>query len=186
VAEGAKAEIMALPYPPCRLEILKYPRRAHYSLESWVVRDGPAGLMLYTPAGTPIYCSKRRATFPTSHQIVHFFWPGRHYNAEVFWNPEWRFRGYYLNLALPYAWDGKLCTYTDLELDISHFEGEEIRILDRDEYKEMRERHGLPDSLAAEVERATREGWELLEQGVYPFDGSLPGWRPCEEQLKLS
>jgi protein associated with RNAse G/E len=160
------------------LEILKYPRRAHYTLASSVVRNESEGLVLYTPAGTEIFSSQNRTTFAAAQQIVHFFWPGRNYNAEIFWSRDWQFRGYYLNLALPYEWDGTQCSYVDLELDIARFVGEEIQILDRDEYEEMRLEHDFPDDLATEVERAVLEGRAMLANGVYPFDGSLPGWRP--------
>ncbi len=169
---------MTLPYPPCRLQVLKYPRRAHQILESYVVRDEPTGLVLYTPAGAAIRTSARQAIVLASFQTLHFFWPGRHYNAEIFWRPPWQWRGDYLNVALPYEWDGAVCTYVDLELDISHFESEDIRIRDRDEYEVMRTEHGLPANLAAEVERATAEGLELLAEQRYPFDGSFCSWRP--------
>jgi protein associated with RNAse G/E len=169
---------MRPPYPPCRLQVLKYPRREHQTLESYVLRNQPTELILYTPAGATIHAGTWQAIVPAALQSLHFFWPGRHYNAEMFWTAAWQFRGYYLNAALPHEWDGAVCTYVDLELDISHFEGEEIRVLDRDQYDAMRVEHGLPENLAAEVEQFVIDGQALLEGRRYPFDGSLQSWRP--------
>jgi protein associated with RNAse G/E len=125
-----------------------------------------------------MYASATRTTSPISNHIVHIFWPDRHYNAEVFWTSEWHFRGYYLNLALPHTWDGQLCSYVDLELDVCRFEGEAIKILDQDEYDAMRSQHSFPEDLELEVQRSVQQARQLLEREIYPFDGTLLAWRP--------
>ena len=60
---------------------------------------------------------------------MHVFWPDKFYNVEMFWQPEGAFQGYYVNLALPFEREVASLSYTDLELDISWYTGEEIKLL---------------------------------------------------------
>lgn len=143
-----------------------------------LVEDSERHLLLYTPPGSPIYVGKEDKTVEATNHTLAILWPERYYNALLFWRPDWTFRGYYVNLALPHEWDGERCAYVDLELDVALFEDGVVQILDEDEYEESKILYNYPDELIKRIEQATGEVIEMLQQRVYPFDGSLVNWRP--------
>lgn len=163
---------------PVDLNIYKYPRRFRYTIPAQLAWDKPEELAIYLPAGVEIYSPSKQAGFPAQHHILNIFWPGRYFNAEISWYPDWTFRGYYLNLALPHEWDETVCAYIDLELDVTRFEDEPIQILDEDEYEEARLTYNFPPDLVSQIETTRDEVVRLLENEVFPFDGSLKTWRP--------
>ena len=137
--------------------------------------------MLYRGPGVPVYVGKEDAT---SNSILHnlsLLWPERHYNVVLFWKADWTFDCYYVNLALPRQWDGELCSYIDLELDVALYLDGTLKILDEDEYEESKIRYNYPQELIAKIEQTTAEVVQLMEQRVFPFDGSLIHWRPSRE-----
>lgn len=164
-------------------EIFKYPRRPRFSISASLLRDEPDALMLYVPAGRELYSHQEQTSRKASHHIIGFFWPGRYYNAEIFWKPDWTFKGYYVNLALPVEWDGQRCAYVDLELDLSHYVGEPIKLLDEDEYEESKLKYNFPPELIEQVEVAKAGAMHLLEAKFFPFDDSLVTWRPSPEDV---
>jgi protein associated with RNAse G/E len=161
-----------------RLESFKYPRQPRYFYPVSVVQDERDQLMLYNPPGVPIYVGKHDRIVPASDHTLSILWPDRYYNVLLFWLPDWTFRGYYVNLALPSEWDGELCVYIDLELDVALFEDGIVRVLDQDEYEESKIRYNYPDELIERVEHTTVQVVEMMERRTFPFDGSLVSWRP--------
>jgi protein associated with RNAse G/E len=161
-----------------QLETFKYPRQPRYFMPVSVVEDQPHQLILYCGPGTPVYVGKEDTThLGTKHNLT-ILWPERYYNLLLFWDADWTFDCYYVNLAKPHQWDGKLCTYIDLELDVALFENGVIEILDQDEYEDSKIRYNYPRELIAQIERATAEVVDLMERRTFPFDGSLIDWRP--------
>ena len=165
-----------------QLNIFKYPRRQRYTLAAYVVRDEADYLMLYSPVGAELFSHEKQTAFNLSQHIVDIFWPGRYYNVEIFYKADWTFKGYYVNLALPYERSKQQCVYVDLELDISHFAGEPIKILDEDEYEETRLKYNFSQDLVGQIETAKNQAIQLLQTGAFPFDGPLILWRPEVEQ----
>ncbi|MEI6043224.1 MAG: DUF402 domain-containing protein [Chloroflexota bacterium] len=161
-----------------RLESFKYPRQPRYFYPVSVVQDERDQLMLYCGPGVPVYMGKNDTTTTTSQHTLSLLWPGCYYNVLLFWYADWTFHGYYVNLALPYEWDGELCVYIDLELDVALFEDGIVKILDQDEYEESKIRYNYPEELIGQIEEATAEVVQMMERRIFPFDGSLVSWRP--------
>ncbi len=162
-----------------RVESFKYPRRPRYFQPMTVVEDAPDRLILYGASGSPIYVGKDDKTVAAGHHTLAIMWPDRYYNSLLFWKADWTFQGYYVNLAMPHEWDGELCTYIDLELDVGLFDDGIVRILDEDEYEEGKILYNYPVELIEQIELATKEVVNLMESRTYPFDGSLVNWRPA-------
>lgn len=161
-----------------RLETFKYPSQPRYHFPVSVVEDKPEQLMLYSGPGTPVYVGKEDTTVSSHNHNLTFLWPDRYYNAILFWKPDWTFDCYYVNLALPHQWDGELCTYIDLELDVALFPDGTIKILDEDEYEESKILYNYPRELIAKIDQSAREVVQLMERRAFPFDSSLINWRP--------
>lgn len=161
-----------------RLETFKYPRQPRYHFPVEVVEDAEERLMLYSGPGTPVYVGKQDTIVSGSNHNLSLFWPGRYYNAILFWKPDWIFDCYYVNLALPHQWDGELCVYIDLELDVAMFPDGAIKILDEDEYEESKIKYNYTQEMMAQIEQSTIEVVQMMERRAFPFDGSLINWRP--------
>ncbi len=110
---------------------------------------------------------------------MHVFWPEKFYNVEMFWQPGGAFQGYYVNLSLPFERETASLSYTDLELDISWYTGEEIKLLDVDDYAAMTEQYALPLEIIAKISGATQEALGLMQSRAFPFDGSLEAFFTC-------
>jgi len=163
-----------------RFETFKYPRQPRYFFPVIVIEDSPERLMFYNPLGQPLYIGKEDKTTSSSSHSLNILWPGRYYNLVLFWKKDWLFDGYYVNLAMPPEWDGELCVYIDLELDIGLFNDGIVRILDEDEYAESKIKYNYPQELITQIEEATKEVVAMMEARSFPFDGSLVNWRPEE------
>ncbi len=161
-----------------RFETFKYPSQPRYFFPALVVRESEKEQLFYIGPGLPIYVGKSDSTFIGTKNHLTLMWPDVYYNISLFWDGDWNFECYYVNLALPHQWDGELCTYIDLELDVMMTEDGTITILDEDEYEEGKIRYNYPQELIAQIERSTKEVVALMEARTYPFDNSLLNWRP--------
>jgi protein associated with RNAse G/E len=94
-------------------------------------------------------------------------------------------------------WDGELCSYIDLELDVMYvtedchrlqgeYEKPGVYVLDRDEYEEHKVIYNYPPELMERTEAALLEVLRQIETRAFPFDNSLLGWRPDPEMLSLA
>ena len=160
-------------YQPITLDIFKYPRRPHLSIAARLIRDKPDYLLTLIPLGSPFYSYKEGRNYRGRRLIMHLFWPGRYYNVELTWLEDATFLGYYVNLALPVEWDGDTLAYVDLELDISWYKGEQIKILDEEDYEALKVKYNLPAELISRVSETTSEALQMMEARAFPFDGSL-------------
>lgn len=158
---------------PLTLRVFKYPRRPHLSIEARLVREGPDYLLTHIPVGSEFFSFNENRSFRGRRHIVHLFWPERFYNVEMFWLPDGLFQGYYVNLALPFERAEGEIAYTDLELDISWYSGESVRLLDEDDYAALKEKYALPPALVDRVSGATAEALDLMRGRSFPFDGSF-------------
>jgi uncharacterized protein len=155
----------------------KYDGSLHYRYPSTLVREEGDLLLLYMRPGTAIE-SYRGAQVASNHTLQ-LYWSDRPYNLHVSWYADWCPRNHYVNIATPATWHDGSLRFVDLDLDVIWRSSTgEIILDDEDEFADHQVRFGYPPDL---VERAIRSGAEvrdLIARRVYPFDGSLHGWRP--------
>lgn len=180
-----------------KLETFKYPDAERYFLPVALVSDTPEALILFQPAGAPTWNGTHRYIFRSNDQSMAVLAPGWDYNVVLFWNNDWSFNCYYVNIALPMQWDGELCSYVDLDLDVlyvpeftnrpqAHYKEPGVYILDRDEYEERSVLYKYPPELMERVEAALQEVLGQVDARAFPFDDSLVNWRPEPEMLSLA
>jgi hypothetical protein len=104
--------------------------------------------------------------------------PGEPWSVWLFWDPDWRFRNWYVNLEEPLSrWAGGVDS-EDHFLDISVHPDRTWRWLDEDEFAQAR-RDGLVDSaLARRVREAGRAAVAVIESWGPPFADGWENWRP--------
>lgn len=179
-----------------RIETFKYPDVVRYFFPAIVVKDEPEQLWVYSPSGAPVFSGKDNTLYHQKSHNLTFFFPDRDYNVIIFWNENWDFRFYYVNMALPFEREEDLCSYIDLDLDVLWCtadsvlvkEGQrtdEVYIEDRDEYEARKVEYNYPPEIMERAEASLLEVLELIKDRVFPFDGSLIGWRPSEEMESL-
>ena len=180
-----------------KLETFKYPDAVRYFLPVGVVSESPQYLTLFHPAGAPTWNGTHQNIFRGHNHSLAVLTPGWHYNVVLFWNADWTFSCYYINIALPMQWDGELCSYVDLDLDVllitkdchrreSLYTEPGVYVLDRDEYEERKVLYNYPAEIMELAETALTEVLQQVEKRAYPFDDSLVGWRPDPEMIKLA
>lgn len=174
------------------VETYKYPNLPRYYFPAQVVTDIPDILTLFCPVGAPFWSGKDNQLHVHRHHTFSLLYPDRDYNVVLFWNADWGFRGYYVNVALPMQWDGQMCSYIDLDLDVQFLTEESVvarggqmaagvYVLDRDEYEERKIAYNYPVEIMERSEAALQEILRQIEIKAFPFDDSLVGWRPDAE-----
>lgn len=179
------------------METFKYPYELRYFLPQAVIRDEPDYLMLFHPAGSPVWSGKTQQIHRGNNNALDILYPDRDYNVVVFWRANWAFADYYVNIALPMEWDGEVCRYLDLDLDVLLVTEKSARVLegvvepgvyelDRDEYDERRVALNYPVALMERTERALQTVMAHIKERSFPFDDSLLDWRPPAELAFLA
>ncbi len=180
-----------------RLETFKYPNVVRYFYPTVVVSDQPECLQLFHPAGAPLWNGNLGQTARAYAHSYSLLYPDQDYNISIWWNDKWSFNSYYINMALPMHWDGELCSYVDLDLDVLWLTDRSTRVLegirtpgvyelDRDEYEERKVKYNYPPEIMARSEASLQKVLGLIERRVFPFDDSLLDWRPTPEMLELA
>ena len=186
-----------MPFKLVRLETFKYPAIERYFLPTALVSDTAEHLLLYHPAGGPTWQGSTARVFRSTMHSMAVLSPGKDYNTVLFWNPDWTFSSYYVNVALPVEWDGELCSYIDLDLDVlyvtenSRREPDDYAVpgvyeLDRDEFDEHKVVNAYPQEIIDRAEAALVEVQQLIARKEFPFDDSLLSWRPDPAMLSLA
>jgi hypothetical protein len=165
-----------------------------------VVADDERGLRLWMPTGTPLIrqvsldgLGPRDMTFAEwierpKHVVqdryrgpstLKFVPPGAAYSVWWLFDPDGRFRAWYVNLEEPFArWEGGI-DVTDQDLDIWVWPDRTWEWKDEDE---LEERLDFPDHYWVDDPEAV---WEVgrsvipaIEVGAFPFDGTWCDYRP--------
>lgn len=97
-----------------------------------------------------------------------YYWLERWYNVFRFHEPDGTFRYYYCNVNMPPKLDDGVLTYVDLDIDIL-VSGENVRMLDEQEFAENSARYGYPPDVVENVRHATDELLEMIAQKTFPF-----------------
>lgn len=187
-----------MPFNLIKVESFKYPDLPRYFQLCAEVPDLPAYLAIYHPAGAPVWNGTHNRVFRAFMHSLGILYPDRDYNIFLFWNQDWTFNSYYINVALPVEWaGGDFCRYIDLDLDLlyvtgdSHREPEDYAVpgvyeLDRDEFDEHKVINNYPQEIINRAEAGLLAAQAHITRQEFPFDGSLLSWRPPAGMLRLA
>jgi uncharacterized protein DUF402 len=164
-----------------------------------VVRDDPDQLAVWLAGGTsrvkpmlpdgsdirtaPIERRFRLGRIPsivewTGTGVLMLARPGEPWSVWLFWQPNWRFSGWYVNLERPRArWSGGVDT-EDHVLDVWVTPDRRWEYKDEDELAASREAGRLTDEQVAAIEAEGREAVEAIKAWGAPFDEGWENWRP--------
>ncbi len=81
----------------------------------------------------------------------------------------------YVDITAPLTLRDGSADWIDLELDLARY-GDDVRILDEDEFEECVAVHGLPSNLADGARRACAEVRTMLRERIEPFDRVGTRW----------
>jgi protein associated with RNAse G/E len=98
-----------------------------------------------------------------------YYWTDRWYSVFRFREPDGRLRNYYCNVNRPAAFDGRLLTFVDLDIDVLVAPDFSFRVLDEDEFATNAARYEYTPEVRAAATRALSELVELIEARRFPF-----------------
>jgi hypothetical protein len=111
---------------------------------------------------------------------LRFIGDGDAHTVELFWDEEWDFLGWYVNLQAPLVRRGDCLDTTDWALDVLVGPDGSWRWKDEDDFAEMQEL-GILDAAAAAEVRA--EGERIIAERPWPT--GWENWRPPPEWAPL-
>lgn len=164
-----------------------------------VVRDEPDLLVVWLAAGTrcikpvladgtPLYQEPlaTRYTKPRTRVVEEWFGsgvlklarPGQPWSVWLFWEQDWQFRSWYVNLEEPLnRWSAGVDSQ-DHFLDISVHPDRNWYWRDEDEFAQAQADGLMPAELAARVRQAGREAVRAIRAWDPPFRDRWQDWRP--------
>ncbi|MET8220471.1 cytidylyl-2-hydroxypropylphosphonate hydrolase [Streptomyces hirsutus] len=173
--------------------------RFHIARPVTVVRDDPELLAVWMAPGTecvrpvladgtPVHQEPLRTRYIKPRTVQRGRWtgtgvlklarPGEPWSVWLFWDQEWRFKNWYVNLEEPLArWAGGVDS-EDHFLDISVHPDRSWHWRDEDEFTQA-QRDGLVDAaLARRVREAGRKAVAVISRWGAPFSDDWQNWRP--------
>jgi uncharacterized protein len=179
-----------------KVESFKYPDEPRYFYPAHVIGEKDGWLVLFRPSGSSVWSGKVKRLIYADSFALELFHSGYDYNVIIFWDKNWNFKAYYINIALPAAWNDTVCSYVDLELDVLFLTEQSLDVirgkrtpgtlvLDRDEFEERKELLNFPQAIIDRAEQAVLEVLQKINQRDYPFDDSWLNWRPAPDQGRL-
>ncbi|MFJ4710884.1 DUF402 domain-containing protein [Streptomyces sp. NPDC088785] len=104
--------------------------------------------------------------------------PGEPWSVWLFWEPDWRFRNWYVNLEAPRTrWSGGVDS-EDHFLDLSVYEDRSWRWHDEDEFAQAQAVGLMGAEQARQVRAAGARAVEVIERWGHPFRDGWQHWRP--------
>ncbi|MEU6388779.1 DUF402 domain-containing protein [Streptomyces sp. NPDC046939] len=104
--------------------------------------------------------------------------PGEPWSVWLFWEPDWTFRNWYVNLEEPRTrWSGGVDS-EDHFLDLSVYQDRSWRWHDEDEFAQAQAAGLMSAEQAAGVRDAGRRAIEVIERWGPPFSDDWQHWRP--------
>ncbi|SHK69372.1 cytidylyl-2-hydroxypropylphosphonate hydrolase [Actinacidiphila paucisporea] len=171
----------------------------HIARPVTVVRDDPEVLAVWmapnTPVvrpviadGTPVHREPLATRYVKPRTTrVEKWWgagvlklarPGDPWSVWLFWDQEWRFRSWYVNLEEPLRrWSGGVDS-EDHFLDISVHQDRSWRWLDEDEFAQAQADGLMTAALAARVRQAGLRAIGVIRAWGPPFSDHWQDWRP--------
>ena len=173
--------------------------RLHIVRPVTVVRDDPDMLAVWMAPGTPCVkpvladgTSIHREPLATRYvkprtTRVEQWWgtgvlklarPGEPWSVWLFWEPDWRFKNWYVNLEEPRRrWSGGIDS-EDHFLDISVSPDRSWRWLDEDEFAQAQTVGVMPQATARQVREAGQRAVGVIREWGRPFRDGWESWRP--------
>lgn len=99
-----------------------------------------------------------------------YYWIDRWYSVFRFREPDGALRNYYCNINQPAAFDGRVLSFVDLDVDMLIAPDFSIKILDEDEFASNAARFAYPSEFYTRAAAALKELTALIEQRAFPFD----------------
>lgn len=138
--------------------------------------------------GTPVHqeplatrYSKPRTTSLTRWHgpgVLKLARPGEPWSVWLFWDDDWRFRNWYVNLEEPLVrWAGGVDS-EDHFLDIAVYPDRSWEWKDEDEFVQAQRAGLMSAGQALRVRDAGRAAVGLIESWAAPFDAGWENWRP--------
>ncbi|RAJ71598.1 uncharacterized protein DUF402 [Streptomyces sp. Amel2xB2] len=173
--------------------------RPHICRPVTVVRDTPELLAAWVAPGTvcvkpemadgtPVHHEPLATRYTRPRRTVLSRWfgtgvlklavPGEPWSVWLFWERDWQFKNWYVNLEEPHRrWDGGIDS-EDHFLDIALYPDRSWEWRDEDEFAAARQAGLVGDALAARVREAGREVVERIAAWAPPFRDGWEDWRP--------
>lgn len=103
---------------------------------------------------------------------IEYYWLDRWYNIFRFAEPNGELRSYYCNINVPPAFDGRVLSYVDLDIDILVEPDSSYRIVDVEDFERNAMRYGYSAAVQKEARNALNELVKLIETRAFPFNDS--------------
>lgn len=138
--------------------------------------------------GTPVYREPLATRYVRPRRLTVEGWfgagvlklarPGEPWSVWLFWDPDWTFRSWYVNLEEPLRrWSGGVDS-EDYFLDISVRSDGAWHWRDEDEFAQAQADGLMPADLAADVLAAGQRAVRLIDTWGSPFRDRWQDWRP--------
>lgn len=99
-----------------------------------------------------------------------YYWLDRWYNVFRFTDAERGLKNFYCNVNQPPAFDGRVLSYIDLDIDVLVAPDLSYKILDVEDFEENAVRYSYPQDVQTNARRALTEVIELIETRAFPFN----------------
>lgn len=109
-------------------------------------------------------------TIASGTKSLEYYWLDRWYNVFRLAHATGELRNYYCNINAPPAFDGKVLSYVDLDIDILVEPNLTYRIVDLEDFESNAARFGYPDAVRAGAMKGLDHLVELIETKSFPFN----------------
>ncbi len=110
--------------------------------------------------------------------VLSFAWPDVSHAVLAYWDDEWSFLGWYINLQTPLSRTAIGFDFMDHMLDIEVQPDGSWRLKDEEELEEWVRRGGITELDAHTIRQEAQRAIVRLETGLPPFDEPWQDWRP--------
>ena len=109
-------------------------------------------------------------TIASGTKSVEYYWLDRWYNVFRLAHASGELRNYYCNINVPPAFNGKVLSYVDLDIDILVEPNLTYRVVDLEDFESNAARLGYPNAVRAGALKGLDELVELIERRDFPFN----------------
>jgi protein associated with RNAse G/E len=102
-------------------------------------------------------------------RLIEYYWLGRWYNVFRFLDEDGCTRLYYCNINKPPAFDGRVLSYIDLDIDVIVKPDYSFEVQDLEEFEVNSKRYGYTTEEKKNVEEALRELTGMIQSRQFPF-----------------
>jgi protein associated with RNAse G/E len=109
-------------------------------------------------------------TIASGTRSIEYYWLDRWYNVFRFAHATGELRNYYCNINVPPAFDGKVLSYVDLDIDILVEPNLSYRIVDLEDFESNAARFAYSEEVRAGAHNGLDHLVKLIKAGSFPFD----------------